>query len=338
MTAASNLLRVGSAPTTGVISVGDSITSTGTGTNVATSTTISSQSSGTTGLAGTYVVSGSKQTVSSRIMTASSTVLLLVTPPAMPAALALGNTITDASGATSYGTVGSLLTGTLNQANSTYQLSGATTRQVSSVSDNMIAFGTLVRLTGSSTSVPAIGTALGVISGTGQFLPDTCSSATISGTTMVVNGCSGTELSAGDAISGPYILPKTLIVSQISGTTGGNGSYTVSRSQTTAAAGAIIARAAVTGTPTANSFTVSRKPDTALKGALLCGGLCPLLLSDGVNPVGQFKLTGIAPTSPSNQYDDWSAGFTCLSGVDPDTIKPLGTVLAKRTGWSEPAR
>lgn len=344
MTAASNVLLIGGAPTSGVISVGDSITSTGTGTNVIASpaTSISSQSTGTTGLAGTYVVSGSQQTVTSRSMTASSTVLRLVTAPSI-AALALGNTITDASGATSYGTVGSLLTGTLNQANSTYQLSGATTRQVSSVSDNMIAFNgargsTQVTLTGSSTSVPAIGTALGVISGTGQFLPDTCSSATISGTTMVVNGCSGTELSAGDAISGPYILPKTLIVSQISGTTGGNGSYTVSRSQTTAAAGAIIARAAVTGTPTANSFTVSRKPDTALKGALLCGGLCPLLLSDGVNQVGQFKLTGIAPTSPSNQYDDWSAGFTCLSGVDPDTIKPLGTVLAKRTGWSEPAR
>lgn len=344
MTAASSVLVVGSTPTAGVISVGDIITSTGSGSNVISSpaTTISAQSSGSAGLAGSYTVSGSAQTVSSRSMLASSTVMRLVTPPTT-AALAVGNSITDGSAATSYGTIGSLLTGTLNQANSSYLLSGATARLVPNAANNMVAFSdargtSRITLSGSSSAIPAVGTALGVIYGTGQFLPDTCSSGTISGTTLVVSGCSATELSAGDAIFGPHVLPRTQIVSQLSGTTGGNGSYTVSRSQTTPAAGAILARAAVTGIPAANSFTVSRRPDIALKGAGLCGGLCPLLLGDGTNPVGRFNLTGIAPSSPSNQYDDWSAGFTCLSGVDPDTIKPLGTVLAKRSGWSEPVR
>ena len=342
MTATSTVLAVGNAPTSGLISVGDQIASTGAGSNVAIGTTVAAQLTGSTGGAGSYSVSGSAQTVSSRSMTASSTVMRLVTPPTT-AALALGQAITDGSTATSYGSIGSLLTGSLNQAGSSYQLSAATPRLVNNSANNMVAFidargSTQLTLSGSSSAVPAVGTALGVISGTGQFLPDTCSSGTISGTTLVVSGCSGTELSAGDAISGPYVLPRTQIVAQLSGTPGGNGSYSVSRSQTTSAAGAILARAAVTGVPAANSFTVSRRPDAALKGAGLCGGLCPLLLSDGTNPTGRFNLAGIAPTSPSNQYDDWSAGFTCLSGVDPDTIKPLGTVLAKRSGWSEPVR
>jgi hypothetical protein len=146
-------------------------------------------------------------------------------------------------------------------------------------------------------------------------------------------------LSAGDALFGAGVSVNTVITARVSGT-GGTGTYTVNNSQTVGTAAipvTIIARAAVIGTPSApsaSSFYVSRLPDTALSGARLCGGLCPLLLGDGTtgtgaHAAGQIDLTGI------NNYDDWSAGFTCLSGVDPASIENLGVVMTKRSGWSE---
>jgi hypothetical protein len=60
----------------------------------------------------------------------------------------------------------------------------------------------------------------------------------------------------------------------------------------------------------------------------------PRLLGDGTtgtgaHAAGQIDLTNI------KDYDDWSAGFACLSGVDPGSIKNLGMVLTKRTSWTE---
>ena len=152
-------------------------------------------------------------------------------------------------------------------------------------------------------------------------------------------------MSAGDALFGAGVRVNTLITARVSGT-GGTGTYTVSSSQTVGTAAipvTIIARAAVIGTPSApsnplaSSFYVSRLPDTPLSGAQLCGGLCPLLLGDGTtgtgkHDAGQIDLTGI------NNYDDWSAGLTCLSGVDPASIENLGVVLTRRSGWSEPVQ
>ena len=64
----------------------------------------------------------------------------------------------------------------------------------------------------------------------------------------------------------------------------------------------------------------------------MCGGLCPLLLGDAVHTVGQIDLTNI------QDYDDWTAGFACLRGVNPASIENLGTILSKRSGWSELVR
>jgi hypothetical protein len=138
-------------------------------------------------------------------------------------------------------------------------------------------------------------------------------------------------LSLGDALFGPNIVPKTTITALGTGN-GGTGAYTVSPSQT-AASGSIMARAAVRSVESATSFTMSRPPETPLSNAKLCGGACPFLMSDGTTtPVGRFDLTGII------DYDDWSSGFACLSGVDPDSILNAAQVVTRRTRWREVAQ
>lgn len=280
-----------------------------------------------------------------------STVLRLYSAPSS-GTLSLGNLIMDNTGATTYGSLLSVLNppNTTNAAGSLYQLTGGTPLLVTrSPSTNNMQFPgtTTIALSGAVTA-PAVGTALAVVSGIGQFLPDSCTTSSISGTTLTVSGCSGpnstlSKLSAGDAIFGQRVLPNTVIVNQLSGTPPGrDGTYTVSpsytaaHSYTAAATGSItiIARAAVVPnpTPTTTSFTVSRLPDTRLSNAQLCGGLCPILQSYGdttAHPVGRFDVSNIV------DYDDWSAGFACVRGVNPVSIDTVGMVVSKRSGWSE---
>lgn len=160
----------------------------------------------------------------------------------------------------------------------------------------------------SSNSVGTVFVATGVGSGSGMASP--------------------WALSVGDALFGPYVAPNTTITAFGTGS-GGTGSYTVSSSQT-AASGPIMARAAVLSVQSSTAFTMSRKPDTAtLSNARLCGGVCPFLLSDGSTYLGEFGLTGII------DYDDWSSGFACLSGVDASSILNAAQVVARRTRWRE---
>lgn len=80
-----------------------------------------------------------------------------------------------------------------------------------------------------------------VSASTGGALPttNTCT-AGISGTVMTVSAVgSGSVLGAGQTISGTGIDPNTTIVNQLTGTAGGTGTYTVSISQTVAAATAV---------------------------------------------------------------------------------------------------
>lgn len=173
---------------------------------------------------------------------------------------------------------------------------------------------------------PAVGTALAVVSGTGSFLPDSVTGS-ISGTTMTVTVASGTNLSAGDALFGGGILPFTKIVARVSGT-GGTGTYTITPSQT-AASSTIIDRPAVVTVTSASSFSVSRNPDTSLSGAQICGGLCPILKGDGVHLLGEVTLSNII------DYDDWSSGFACVTGIDPSNIKTVVNVMSKQGEWTE---
>jgi hypothetical protein len=274
-----------------------------------------------------------------------STVLSLTSAPSS-GSLALNDSIRNTTGTTTYGNLSVLLSGALNTAGSTYRLSGGSPLQISSSTNNLRSYrtSTTITLTG-ATTLPEIGTALGVVSGTGAIYPDnvagcignitSCSGATPScsgsGNTLRVCAITGvTNLSAGDALFGAQLKVNTVITARVSGV-GGTGTYTVTPSQT-AASITITARAAVVSVTHANLFTISRLPDTTVQGAQLCGGLCPFLLSDGTNPVGRFDLTSIV------NYDDWSAGFACLSGVDPDSIETVGTIMSKRSAWSEPVQ
>ena len=178
-----------------------------------------------------------------------------------------------------------------------------------------------------SGTAPLAGTALAVVSGTGQFLPDSVT-ASISGTTMTVTAASGTpNLSAGDALFGTNVLPSTKIVARLTGT-GGTGTYTITPSQTVASS-TILDRAAVVTVTSASSFSISRVPDTNLSSAQICGGLCPILMGDGVHTLGEVTLSNII------DYDDWSSGFACVTGIDPSNIKTVVNVMSKQGTWSE---
>ena len=307
----------------GALRRGDTLT----GTGVSTGTTITQFGTGTGGT-GTYTVSVS-QNVSSGTITAASNILRVsaITGSSLAAGDQISSGITSCTAPacptiqpfTTSGTTGSGATGdyVLNAQFGPVNNGAATAMSTSG--------STTITLSG-ATTLPAVGTALGVVAGTGEFLPDRVTAA-ISGSTMTVSAATGTHLSVGDALFGAGLLPNTRITALLTGS-GGTGTYSVTPSQTVASS-AIMARAAVLTVSSANSFTVSRLPSTGLSAARLCGGLCPFLLSDGVHTVGQVDLSNIL------DYDDWTAGFACLRGVDPSSIENLGTILSKRSGWSE---
>jgi hypothetical protein len=254
-----------------------------------------------------------------------STVMRLSSAPSS-GAMALSDSLTNATGDTGYGTL-SLKSGALNLAGSTYQLTGGLPQQISASTDNMRTKrdSTAITLTG-ATTLPVVGSALGVVEGLGRFAPDNVI-ASINASTLTVSAATASHLSVGDALFGNGLHANTHITQRVSGT-GGVGTYSVTPSQTVSS-GPIMARAAVLAVVSANAFTVSRLPTSRLTAARLCAGLCPLLLGDAVHAVGQIDLTNI------QDYDDWSAGVTCLRGVDPSSIENLGTILSKRSGWSE---
>lgn len=290
--------------------------------------TLGTLRSGTAGLSGAVynLTGGSTISPNGTALRSFSTVLRLSGVPAS-GAMALADTVTNTGGDLVYGVLGSLLSGSLNAAGSTYQLTAGVQQQVSGIASNMRSRrdGTSITLIG-ATTLPVVGSALAVVAGAGQFLPDSVT-ASVSGTTLTVSAATGSNLSVGDALFGAGLRANTHITARLSGT-GGTGSYSLAPSQTVAS-GQLMARAAVLTVASANAFTVSRLPSTRLTAARLCAGLCPFLLGDAVHAVGQVDLSNI------QDYDDWSAGFSCLRGVDPSSIENLGTILSKRSGWSE---
>ena len=306
------------------LNVGDAIMNTGGTTNYGTLGTLRTGTAGQSGAV--YNLSGgSTISVSGTALRSYSTVMHLSSAPSS-GAMALGDTVTNTA-ASSYGVLGSRLSGTLNTAGSTYQLTGGAPQHVPASTNNMKSWrdSTTISLTG-ATTLPVMGSALGVVAGAGQFLPDSVTGS-VSGTTLTITTATGSHLSVGDALFGAGLKANTHITQRLTGA-GGTGTYGVTPSQT-AVSGPIMARAAVLAVGSANSFTVSRLPSTRLTAARLCGGLCPFLLSDAVHTVGQVNLTNI------HDYDDWSAGFACLRGVDASSIESLGTIMSKRSGWSE---
>jgi type II secretory pathway pseudopilin PulG len=104
--------------------------------------------------------------------------------------------------------------------------------------------GKTIALSGATGAAPSDGTAIADSSGTGIFDSATVTGS-ISGTTLTVTGVTSGTLQVGDAIFGRNIQPLTRIVSQLTGTTGGVGTYTVNNSQEAASDAQVVARAAV---------------------------------------------------------------------------------------------
>ncbi|MDO9449385.1 MAG: hypothetical protein Q7J21_02790 [Rugosibacter sp.] len=207
-----------------------------------------------------------------------------------------------------------------------YTLSGP---QLTVTSTNTLqSSGKTITLSG-ATSIPAAGTAIAVSSGNGQF-GSSNATGSISGTTLTVTAIGSGTLNVGDALFGVNIKANTRITALGTGT-GSTGTYTITPSQTAVSA-AIIARTAVVSVASANSYTVSRQPTTRLSNnAQICGGVCTFLFGNtGSNTT--FNLSNITAG------DDWASGFACMRGVDPEQIKVLGTIVAKRSSWSEPVQ
>lgn len=309
---------VSGGPRFGLLRVGDTLS----GTGVSPGTTITAFGSGSGGT-GTYTISAPATVANNTQLTASSMVLRVtaVSSGVLTASDTVSSGIPGTPTILPFSTPGTTGTGLTGEYILNTQVAPVDTTAMQSS-------GTTITLSGATTT-PAVGTALAVSSGTGQFDSATVTGS-ISGTTLTVSAVGSGALNVGDAIFGQNVLAATRITALGTGT-GGVGTYTVTPGQT-AASGAIVARAAVVAAPSANSYTVSRMPTTRLSGgAQLCGGVCTFLFGNtGSNTT--FTLSNIT------SGDDWASGFACLSGVDPGQIKVLGVIISKRVSWAEPVQ
>ena len=337
ITALSNVLRVTAVTplgntSSGVLSDGDILTTMSNRTLSYTTTTITGGTAATlgAGTTGDYLLSGAQQNIPNAInpvIHQSSGKYITVfnatgTAPYAATALGVVDYTANLTGSISSTTL------TVTAASGKLLTPGDVIfgANVTQPNTTITAFGTGSGQTGTYTISPSQTAASGTLTTVAPFLPDSVTGS-ISGTTLTVTAASGTNLSVGDAILGANVRETNTTITAFGTGSGGTGTYTISPSQT-AASGTLMARAAVVS-GSVDSFTVSRRPGTRLSSAQLCGGLCPILMSDKVRTAGQIDLTGI------NNYDDWSAGFTCLSGVDPTSIENMGVVMTKRSGWSE---
>ena len=154
----------------------------------------------------------------------------------------------------------------------------------------------------------------------------------VAGNILTVTAVNSGTLMVGDAIPS---VSNTRIMSQLTGTTGGIGTYTVCNitgSPWTCGTQLVASNTFNVG-PSANFYIASRQPTTSLSAsAQICGGVCAFLDQINQGTDTPFNLSSITTG------DDWASGFACMSGVDPDQIKILGTVVSKRSNWSEPVQ
>lgn len=327
--------------TGGLLREGDILTGTGVTTTPPTTVgTLGGAFTGTGGV-GTYPVNQS-QSVSSTTLTASSNVLRVTA--VSYGVLMAGDTVSSGISGTpptltfaafaTPGAVGSGGTGEYKLDINVPPVTSATSMQIPRTRIGVP----------NSVTIPAVGTAVAVSSGTGAFT-STVFTGSITDDQLTATLTGGAQLCPGDALfSGgfkeplPSILEQgiksntTVISPAVCSTT---GPFTLSRPvdvdvpiNTT-----IVARAAVTGVLSATSFTVSRQPTTRLSGAaVVCGGVCAMFYDAAgtlPNPRIGFTLVGFASAN------DWSSGFACLKGIDSANIQTLGKKVAKRSLWTE---
>lgn len=87
----------------------------------------------------------------------------------------------------------------------------------------------------------------------------------------------------------------------------------------------------VKGSITPTSFQVSALPTVPLANATICGGVCALF----DNPSSNTSTTIFSVTRTDVTDSQWAGGFVCLSGVNPDLIKPVTATSARLARWHE---
>ncbi len=256
---------------------------------------------------------------------AYSPILKLVAAPGS-GVLTPGDEISSSGGGVSYGVLPNVsVSGGWGEPGSRYLLSGSL-HQVDAAP--LESAGTTVTLSG-LTPFPPQGGAVSVSAGSG-LLDFAQATGEINGTTLQVYAVSSGVLNVGDALFGLNIKPGTVIAALGSGS-GGVGSYQVNYNQSSAV-NVFVSRTAVYQINSANSYVLSKRPAIRLSGnAQICGGVCAFFFGRaGVN--SQFNLL--------NQIkgEDWSSGFACLKGVDPNQLEGLNENVFWRHDWSEPVR
>lgn len=198
--------------------------------------------------------------------------------------------------------------------------------------------GTTLMLTPTTSALPAVGTTLGIASGTGAFGTAEFTGS-VSGNVLTVTAVTSGTLQIGDALFGGNLAPGVQVMSRLSGSGGAGSTFrvcTLTPSDTCAGqeapSGPITARVGVVSTGANGTFVVSRAPTTALSNATLCGGVCALMYGASGAATVNFDLSNIT------SGDDWASGFLCLGGVDPSTVQLLGLIQLKRSFWAEPVQ
>lgn len=303
---------------------------------------------GTAGQTGArYAYTGSTAATGSALLTRSR--VLQVSAEPANGALSDGDTVQTTAGAVTLGTLQAVA-----GASGALRFRLSTPQRVALASGNLRSLNIVV-LEATTVMGPwtrdLTGTALAVhdpATGAGRLLGADIQGS-ISGQQLTVS-TAGATLHPGDALSGSGVKPMTRVTRVVdaaaglyevcSGPSGSPCQQQEVGSTTTPVA--LVARPAIkpnhstaslNSSLTTGSFSVSRPPSVPLAGARLCGGLCALMHDATTgNRASGFALSGITAG------DDWSSGFSCLSGVDPFRLRVLGSLVVKRVAWAEVIR
>lgn len=161
--------------------------------------------------------------------------------------------------------------------------------------------------------------------------PAGVANGTVTGTTLTLTSSTGTFL-PGDRITGDTVLANTAIISQLTGTSGGDGTYQVNLSQTaTLATVSVIGRTNSNGAVQINGPSISPEFDNNVFTNMVGNGIWivpgPLIIAGFLSAdVAQGDTTMTLATLDSRVHK----GAYFLNEIDPDiylAAEPSGTTL-----------
>ena len=162
----------------------------------------------------------------------------------------------------------------------------------------------------------------------------------IAGNVLTISAISSGTIVNGTTLSGTGVTASTLVVNQLTGTTGGIGTYAVNTTQ-------VVTSTTITGAYGTMTVTVLGSGNMAvgqtLTGAGVTAGTQVTALGTGTGGLGTYivnpsqtvsseAITGVA-TAPTVTFDSISGAFIITSGVNPGSAAstlafPTGTIVA----------